>query len=120
MAAHSSILAWRVPKNRGAWGATVHAVSESDTTEQLNAQMTNSVEHLFIGLSATCKSSLVKCLFRRFAHFREFPGGPEVKRLSFQCSGCRFNPCWGAKSPMHRGGLAKKQTNKKNFAHLRN
>ena len=34
MAIHFSILAWRIPKNRGAWWATVHRVArESDTTE---------------------------------------------------------------------------------------
>ena len=26
MAAHSSILAWRIPMDRGAWQATVHSV----------------------------------------------------------------------------------------------
>ena len=36
MATHSSIRAWRIPKDRGAWQATVHGVSESDTTEQLS------------------------------------------------------------------------------------
>ena len=30
MATHSSILAWRIPKDRGAWQAAVHEVSESD------------------------------------------------------------------------------------------
>ena len=36
MAAHSSILAWKIP-DRGAWQATVHgATKESDMTEQLN------------------------------------------------------------------------------------
>ena len=29
MATHSSILAWRIPMNRGAWRATVHGVAES-------------------------------------------------------------------------------------------
>ena len=29
MAAHSSLLAWRIPMDRGAWRATVHRLSES-------------------------------------------------------------------------------------------
>ena len=28
-ATHSSILAWRIPMNRGAWWATVHGVTKS-------------------------------------------------------------------------------------------
>ena len=31
MATHSSILAWRIPKNRGSWQATVHGVTKSQT-----------------------------------------------------------------------------------------
>ena len=31
MATHSSILAWRIPMDRGAWQATVHEVSKSWT-----------------------------------------------------------------------------------------
>ena len=29
MATHFSILAWRIPKDRGAWWATVHGVTKS-------------------------------------------------------------------------------------------
>ena len=29
MATHSSILAWRIPMDRGAWWATVHGVAQS-------------------------------------------------------------------------------------------
>ena len=33
MATHSSIIAWRIPLDRGAWRASVHGVAESDATE---------------------------------------------------------------------------------------
>ena len=33
MATHSSILAWRVPMDRGAWRATVHGVANSQTQQ---------------------------------------------------------------------------------------
>ena len=36
MATHSSILAWRIPMDRGAWQATDHGVTESDTIEWLS------------------------------------------------------------------------------------
>jgi len=31
MATHSSILAWRIPMNRGAWQATAHGITKSWT-----------------------------------------------------------------------------------------
>ena len=31
MATHCSILAWRIPMNRGAWRATVHSVTKNQT-----------------------------------------------------------------------------------------
>ena len=31
MVTHSSILAWRIPMDRGAWRATVHGVAKSQT-----------------------------------------------------------------------------------------
>ena len=30
VATHSSILAWKIPMDRGAWWATVHEVAESE------------------------------------------------------------------------------------------
>ena len=36
MATHSSLLAWRILMDRGAWKATVHGITESDMTEQLS------------------------------------------------------------------------------------
>jgi len=38
MATHSSILAWRIPVDRGAWRTTVHRVAKNQT--QLNTQFT--------------------------------------------------------------------------------
>ena len=38
MATHSSILAWRIPMDRGAWWATIHGVAKWDTTDQLQQQ----------------------------------------------------------------------------------
>ena len=35
-ATHSSILAWRFPKDRGAWWAAVHTVAEMNSTERLS------------------------------------------------------------------------------------
>ena len=32
-ATHCSILAWRIPTDRGAWWATAYGVTESDITE---------------------------------------------------------------------------------------
>ena len=37
MATHSSILAWKNPKDRGAWWASIHGITKSwDTSERLN------------------------------------------------------------------------------------
>ena len=36
MATNFNILVWRIPKDRGAWQATVHWVTKSDMTEQLS------------------------------------------------------------------------------------
>ena len=36
LAAHSDILAWRIPMDRGAWRAAVHGVTKSDRTKRLS------------------------------------------------------------------------------------
>ena len=36
MATHSSILAWRISMDRGAWQDTVHGITELEMTEQLS------------------------------------------------------------------------------------
>ena len=36
MATHSSILAWKISMDRGAWQTAVHGVTESDMTERLS------------------------------------------------------------------------------------
>ena len=42
MATHSSILAWRIPADRGACRATVHGVANSQTRlNQLNTHMSS-------------------------------------------------------------------------------
>ena len=38
MATHSSILAWRIPMDRGAWRAAVHGVADLVTTEGVTRQ----------------------------------------------------------------------------------
>ena len=37
---YSSILAWRIPMDRAAWGATGHRVTQSDTTEATEHALT--------------------------------------------------------------------------------
>ena len=39
MATHSSIFAWRIPMDRGAWRATARGAAESDMTEWLSTVM---------------------------------------------------------------------------------
>ena len=44
MATHSSILAWRISMDRGAWWATVHGVAKSQT--QLSDEVQHSMNRL--------------------------------------------------------------------------
>ena len=72
MATHSSILAWRVSVNRGAWWATVHGVAKSQT--QLSSEAQHST-YMWLG----------------------FLGGTGGKEPCCQCRRCkrRGNPGWG-------------------------
>ena len=49
MATHCSILPWRIPIGRGAW-ATVHSVTESDTTKQLNTHTCDNFEMRYLDI----------------------------------------------------------------------
>ena len=47
MAIHFSILAGRIPTDRGAWRATVHRVTESDMTEMTEHHVSGVEESIF-------------------------------------------------------------------------
>ena len=48
MATHSSILACRIPMDRGGWWATVHGVTKSQTRLSDSAQQSSDLSHLII------------------------------------------------------------------------
>ena len=52
MAAHSSILAWRIPMDRGAWRATVMDCKELDTTERLSTAQIHTYVHVPASLAS--------------------------------------------------------------------
>ena len=51
MATHSSILAWRIPMDRGAWWATVHGVAKKlEMTDQVQHSTARGFISSFIGI----------------------------------------------------------------------
>ena len=54
VATHSSVLAWKIPVDKGAWWAPVHGVTELDMTERLStAQHNQNVAFLCLGKASS-------------------------------------------------------------------
>ena len=65
MATHSSILAWRIPMDRGAWQATVHRAAKSETclkrlSKHTSHYLYNSVELTFHSYIPSCACMLTQ------------------------------------------------------------
>ena len=51
IATHSSILAWRIPMDRGAWQASVHRVAQSQTRlKQFSTHASSSLKIVLFGI----------------------------------------------------------------------
>ena len=57
-ATHSSILAWRIPMDRGAWQATTHGVAQSQTWLSNQAQHSTTWQLVAASFTNTLRSSL--------------------------------------------------------------
>ena len=72
MATHSSTLAWRSPRDRGAWGATVHGVAKS------RARLSDQAQHMYITTHPQIQARLQQDVNRELpdvqAGFREGRG----------------------------------------------
>ena len=78
MAIHSSILAWRIPMDRGAWRATVHGVAESGTTERLS--------------TAVCQAAcLLSFIFLKIFFFQYGPFSKSLLNLLQYCFCCLYS-----------------------------
>ena len=53
MSIHSSILAWRIPMDRGAWWATVHRFSQSRTQLKVLNMHAHRFKHISVNVAAT-------------------------------------------------------------------
>ena len=80
MVTHSSVLAWRIPMDRGAWRATVHRVTKSWTQlKQLSSNSNRELRsHILHGKQKKVKPASFPCSLKSFWDLLE--------RLALLCS----------------------------------
>ena len=100
MATHSSILAWRIPMDRGAWRATVHGVAKSWTQQWLSTAQVRTFLELNMGTPlVACNSVQRTCNCTSWPNTNTLPTGQlptipllqlpldELKPSSADCAG---------------------------------
>ena len=76
MATHSSILAWRIPMDRGAWRATVHGVAKSWTRQWLSTAQVRKFLELNMGTHlVACNSVQRTCNCTSWPNTNTLPTG---------------------------------------------
>ena len=60
VAIHSSILAWRIPMDRGAWWATVHGITQSQTRLRDYVQHSTVYNNIFVNLKVCLAIGFLK------------------------------------------------------------
>ena len=68
MATHSSILEWRIPMERGAWQATVHGATKSQTRQKQLSMDSKDVSKTFLFLTFLWWEGMVCLPFNHWAH----------------------------------------------------
>ena len=84
VATRSSVLAWRIPMDRGAWRATVHQVSEADTTKPLSTHSTQRQEPLTN--EAGRQEPVFPCAPETIGHSASLPVGGESLWMRIKAS----------------------------------
>ena len=103
METHSSILAWRIPMDRGAWWARVHGVAKSRTRlKQLKTHaLTNDHHTDFFCLCFSHGEVQLHNLFciSELEFFQDFPGGPGDCDFASNAEGACRTPAQGTRIP---------------------